>query len=66
MSSWERLEQEFFLCGQAPRCYSTPSPASFSFEGSRLLVEVLPPEENLGAGETAAEWGEGYLSYRDN
>lgn len=30
----------------------------FPFEGLQLLVEALPPG-NLGAGETAAEWGEG-------
>lgn len=33
----------------------------FLFERLQLLVEALPPEENLGAGETAAEWGEGVI-----
>lgn len=33
----------------------------FPSEGLQLLVEALPPEENLGAGETAEEWGEVFI-----
>lgn len=31
----------------------------FVLAGLQLLAEALPPEENLGAGETADEWGGG-------
>lgn len=34
---------------------------AFLSEGFQSLVEALPPEENLGAGETAEEWGEAVI-----
>nr|CAI9702443.1 unnamed protein product [Rangifer tarandus platyrhynchus] len=41
---------------RAPRCCSAPS-LVFLSEGLPLLVEVLSPEDNLGAGETAEDRG---------